>query len=359
MIACGGTGGHITPGMALGNALKEELPDFEIMYIFSDKKITQSFLKSLKDPYVIVREIQIRGLRNIIQVFARTMGTLIKISMLLFKKKIVLVIGFGSATSFVAVFAGFLFLKPCVVLEQNAVMGRANRIASLLVRRIYLTLPLASGAKSVKYCLTGNPMRQTVSGAISLDKESIRRQLGLSPEGLTLLILGGSQGARSLNQFILSHLDRLLKEIPEIQFIHLSGPHFLEELRAAYKKSGAGFYLASFDPDIGRLYRAADVAMSRAGASTISELSYFGIPTFFVPYPFACDDHQKRNADFLYSKGGAVVVSDEDIETDAFFETMKEVLRDREKRKRMSSGMKEALLHQASAEIIRDIKQVI
>lgn len=356
LISCGGTGGHITPGVALGEAIKNEMSEYDVMYVFSGKKIEKMFISDIKENYVIIKEIKFSGikdsLRSIIDFFLGVM----KIVKVFFEKKIYFVVGFGSATSLIAIISGILFFKPYILLEQNTVMGRANRVASLLAKKIYLSFPLKKRNKASKYLVTGNPMRESLIKGKLLESEKEKRISGLDLNRVTLLIIGGSQGALSLNKAMVLYATDLIKEVPNIQFIHVSGSNGYSELSEVYSKSGVPFILKEFADDMPRLYAMSDIALSRSGASTVFELSYFSIPAVLVPYPYAKDMHQNSNADYVAKSGGVMVFEDEDLkDREKFLKIFKELLLNRNKRQLMAKAINNSLPHDAAMSIVKDM----
>ena len=360
LISCGGTGGHITPGIALGEEIGDRLSEYEVIYVFSGKKIEEKFLPGLQQNVLVVREIQIRGMRSFFSAFIRAADGLFRVMRLLFRRKVVLIIGFGSATSLVAICAGLLFCKTFIILEQNAVMGRANRLASLLAKRVYISLPLSRQKTGKKIRVTGNPLRKSIRQGVLLNKGEVRKKYGLKKEGLMLLIIGGSQGALALNRALLINLPILIKEISGLQFIHVSGTYLYDELLEAYTKAGVNFLLKSFADDMASLYAMTDLALARAGSGTLFELSCYGIPGILVPYPHARDDHQRINAEQVRAGGGAEILCEDDLKkTETFLRVVKEICLNDEKRKSMSEASKKSLPHEAAMTICEDIRSYL
>jgi UDP-N-acetylglucosamine--N-acetylmuramyl-(pentapeptide) pyrophosphoryl-undecaprenol N-acetylglucosamine transferase len=148
--------------------------------------------------------------------------------------------------------------------------------------------------------------------------------------------------------------------MPYLQFIHISGPHLYGQLRDAYRRAGTRVFLREFTADMPAVYRAADASVSRAGASTIAELSLIGIPAVLVPFPYAMDDHQRANAEAVAASGGAVVLDDRDIRRPGgFLAAVRTLCEDEKKRRVMAEGMRKALPSGASEAIAEDIRSLI
>ena len=213
------------------------------------------------------------------------------------------VVGMGSYASFAVVEAAVALRVPTLIHEQNAVAGRANRILGTQVQSVAMTFPAAARwfppGRSV---VTGLPVRDGIGQA---DKLWARRELGLSVEAPVLLVLGGSQGARSLNECVSRALDRWLSA--GVQVLHICGKAHYDGAAAGARR---GYVVLPYTERMDLAYAAADVVLCRAGAGTLSELAVCGLPSVLVPYPFAADDHQAANARVFADNGAAEVLSD-------------------------------------------------
>lgn len=214
------------------------------------------------------------------------------------------VVGVGGRASVKAVLAGALIGARTAILEQNAVPGRANRLLAPWVDRVYLQFPEAKSRLPFSRCVhTGSPLRLELSPR---DRRVACASLGLDPDRPTLLVLGGSQGARVLNEGVPASLAH-----GGLQVLHLAGRGNADAVRRAY--NGACATVLEFTDDMATVYSAVDFAVSRAGALAIHELAAFGIPSILVPFARAMDDHQTANAMALARAGAAVVVREHEI----------------------------------------------
>ncbi len=224
-----------------------------------------------------------------------------------------LVVGTGGYVSAPAVLAAALLRVPIVLLEQNAVPGKATRFLSKWADQVCLSFPQSeSMLTGRKVTVTGNPVRPALLGR---DKREARGQLGLDCERLTLLVTGASQGAASLNRAVLKSLSAWQDR--DWTVLHLTGrrEHEAIKQKALPLVKGQKLHYRALDylDDIGVAYTSADLVVSRAGATTIAELTCLGLPALLVPYPFA-EGHQKKNAEAMNEAGAGVVVEDSDIE---------------------------------------------
>jgi len=210
-----------------------------------------------------------------------------------------IVLGVGGYASFPVVLAAWLRGVPSVLLEQNARPGLANRVLGRLARRICTTFAEAqSGFPAGKVVRTGNPVR-TFSVPPAAERQ-----------GFTLLVFGGSQGARRINDAMSAVAGSLQARIPDLRVVHQTGTDDRERLRQAYAEAGVQAEVHSFIDDMGAAYERADLVVCRAGATTVAELTALGKAAILVPYPFAADDHQRANAAVLADHGAGILILD-------------------------------------------------
>lgn len=281
VFAGGGTGGHLFPGIALA----EELPCGSV-----------SFLCTLRE--FDSRRLTVRGLPH------RSVGRWSVRSALrhLRERRADVVVGLGGGGSFPGLAAGMLRGVPVVCLEQNVLPGRVTRLGGRGAQRVYAQwsetrryLPGLNG----RFVWTGSPLRRMKSPG----REESRRRYGLSPARPTVLVLGGSQGAETLNRVMPEAAARVGNRV---QFLHLAGrAERIEAVERAYRSCGAPAAVLAFEEEMEFAYAAADLAVSRAGAMAIAELCRFRIPSLLIPYPDAADDHQAVNARALAARGAA------------------------------------------------------
>jgi UDP-N-acetylglucosamine--N-acetylmuramyl-(pentapeptide) pyrophosphoryl-undecaprenol N-acetylglucosamine transferase len=216
------------------------------------------------------------------------------------------VVGVGGYASVAVVLAAWLRRMPTLLLEQNVVPGAANRLLGRLARRVCVgfaeSTPFFPAGRAVH---TGNPLRAGVLAAASQPRAA-RTRVGL-------LVFGGSQGARHLNQATLDALRLLGPTAATLAITHQTGATDVEEVRAGYASLGLDACVAPFIEDMGAAYAAADLVIARAGAMTCAEVTAIGLPAVLVPYPHAADDHQRRNAEVLVGAGAAELILDPEL----------------------------------------------
>jgi UDP-N-acetylglucosamine--N-acetylmuramyl-(pentapeptide) pyrophosphoryl-undecaprenol N-acetylglucosamine transferase len=234
------------------------------------------------------------------------------------------VAGFGGYISVPAGLAAAARGLPLVLHEQNAVAGLANRLLSRRAVRVATSFP-RTGRLSLppgRTVCTGLPLRP---GLRPLDPADCRSQLGLDPAGFTVLVFGGSQGARALNELFLALLPRLKSERPAWQYIHLAGAAMAPAAARAYADLRLRSFVKDFWEDMPTLYGAADFVIARAGAGTVMELDALGKRALLVPYPQATDDHQAENARYLADRGGALMIRERDMSQERLWAVLKDL----------------------------------
>lgn len=221
------------------------------------------------------------------------------------------VIGLGGYASLAPVVSALVLRIPVVILEQNIIPGKANR---LLSRFADLMLCHGPSPKTPTYCrdarrlhFTGTPLRREL---FSYERDKAAEFFGLSPEKITVLVLGGSQGAAAVNRAVMGCLSELAERQRNIQVIHCTGRDDYLLVKRAYEIAGVEARVFDFLDEMGAAYGMADLAVSRAGATTLAELTAKGIPTVLIPYPYGADNHQHANAMELSRRGAAVVLDE-------------------------------------------------
>jgi len=251
------------------------------------------------------------------------------------------VVGLGGYGMVAAAIAARSLGLPLVALEQNVIPGRAVKIVGYFARQI-----LASFDETARYlpyprklCAVGNPVRK---GLGALDRGEAARRLGLSAELPTLLVLGGSQGAKAINELILALVQRLAQSVEGLQMIHQCGAEDFERIRNFYeeKKPVASFSVKAFYTDMAAVYSSSDFAVARAGATTLAELAAVGLGALLIPYPYATADHQWANALYYARPGGVKVMRQSEATSEKVLDVLKEVFGNPALRRQMSKTMR-------------------
>ncbi len=326
-LAGGGTGGHLFPGLAVAEELRRRDPAAHLLLLCTDRDEAYDAPEELGLERVVIPSIHTgslpRRLAGLLPAFARAMRAVCR-----FRPDAV--VGLGGYGSVAPVLCAALRGIPCVLLEQNVIPGRSNRFLSRFVDEVETqweeSVPHFRARGRVR--VTGNPVREFVQRR---DRAACAAQLGLDSSLPTLLVMGGSQGARPLNTLMLAALPILATAGVRMQAIHLAGPADGERLRAAYEQYGVPAKVFGFLADMPLAYSACDLALTRAGGTSIAELTALGIPAIFVPYPHAMDNHQFHNASVLEQHHAAVVLEQATISPHALAHRLAELLGSRER----------------------------
>lgn len=310
-IAAGGTGGHLFPGISVAEVLREKDPGGEVFFIGSDRGLDKEILEREGLPHEALPVGRIKG-----EGIAARMRTLLDLPKafwgacrLLRQKMPNMVFGIGGYSSGPVILAAFFQGRPRAILEPNAIPGFTNRALARFVDRIFIAFPETGRFfPRKKIRLTGTPVRR------GLTRVGRNRQAALTKTTFTLLVLGGSQGATSLNRAMARCLPALEASGRSFRIFHQTGTRDLDSVREAYKKTRLTHEVNAFIEDMVSAYTEADLAIARAGASTLAELIETGTPSLLVPYPYAADDHQRMNAIELVEEGGAEMILDKDVE---------------------------------------------
>ncbi len=274
---------------------------------------------------------------------------------------------FGGYTAAPLAVAAWLTRIPLVLHEQNARPGVANRVAARWARHVAVAFEAAAaGFPAGKVVVTGNPVRAGFAGAVrAASREAALAHFGLDPGRRTLLVFGGSQGAATLNRAVTGAA--ALWGAPErLQVLHATGTRTAEETRAAWSAAGLdgattprglNVVVQEFIARMDLAYAAADLAVCRAGASTLAELALSGLPAVLVPYPYAADDHQTDNARSVAGSGGAIVVPDPELTAGRLVAAVEPLLDDDTAREGMAAAMRTLGRPDAAADVARLVLQ--
>ena len=307
IIAGGGTGGHLFPGIAIADEFSNRNKDNTVCFIGVGNRFERSVLSETKFSLecITAQGIKGTGLKNQFLSVAKIPKGVCQSAKILHKFKPDLVIGLGGYSSGpVALAAGLMGVKT-VIQEQNLFAGITNRILSLFAHRVYVSFPGTKNLlNSKKILVTGNPVRKEILQAKVSNAQPGQR--------FTVVILGGSQGAHSINKAMINGLN-YLQEKQRLFFIHQTGAADETIVKQAYEKAGIKCRVSSFFKDMGSLYTKADIIICRAGATTVAEITALGKPAIFIPFPFATDNHQVINAQILTNTGAAEMIIEDNL----------------------------------------------
>jgi len=303
VVTTGGTGGHIFPALAVAQALQEEHPGVEVLFVGGDRgpegRLAARAGVAFKG--LPARGILGRGLRSLGSLWWLS-RSFVRCWALYRSFRPQAVLGFGSYAGFVPVMLGAWRKIPTGVHEQNSQPGVTNRILGKRVDRVFLSFPDRKGYfEPGKVLVTGNPVR---SELIAMREQE--RSYAYKPRG-NVLILGGSQGARAINEAVVKGLAGFKTQ--GIELMHQTGEADLAWVTQAYRDSGMDPQnVMAFIDDMASAYSWADLVVCRAGASTLAELTVIGLPSILIPFPYAIHRHQLVNAQHLEDQGGAIVI---------------------------------------------------
>lgn len=243
----------------------------------------------------------------------------------------------GGYASFAPIVAAAMYGIPRLLHEQNAVPGLANRILAKFCPVIAVSYPDSKKFfnKKVGIFLTGNPVRKRIFN--HLDKTSARENLGLKDK-TTVLFFGGSRGASKINKTVAESVQHIIDEL-NVQIIHITGSADYEWIKERTAAKNSEYKVFQFYDDMGLLYKASDLVLCRAGATTVAEITATGNPAIFVPYPYATADHQFQNAKMLEDNGAAVIILDKELTAGNIFNKIKELVMDKAKLEKMSNSV--------------------
>ena len=352
-IACGGTGGHLFPGIAVGDALVAR--GCEVTLLVSPKEVDQTAVKSAYG--MDVESLSMIGLAgNPLKFGCKFIRSTNSCRKLFFKKPPSAVLAMGGFTSLPPVIVGKIMGAKIFLHEANAVPGRAVRMLSSFADEVFVQFPDSlPRVLGVNVRATGLPVRATME---PVPKADARTVLGLVDDLPVLLIMGGSQGAEAINRAVLGSLPYLAKLLPKIQFIHLTGNRNSDPIRLAYEALGLRAVVRPFLTEMEYALGAADLVISRAGASSLAEFSSMELPAILVPYPSAVDDHQRLNARTFVEMGAARCFHQKQLTPSLLIQQLKELFGRPVKLKKMGEAMKQSKSDCATEEVVKRIYEV-
>jgi len=324
LIMAGGTGGHVYP--ALATAIKLIEKNDKVVWLGSVGGMEENIVKNAGIPFygITVKGIRGKGVFNKLLSPVRVAWAVIQALKVVQKIKPDAVLGMGGFASGPGGLAARLLRKPLLIHEQNAVAGMTNRILAKFATTVMTAFPGAFPTE-VKVKQTGNPLRESIIDIYYQPQTDIPND-----RRIKLLVLGGSLGAMGLNTGIPAAMGKIENSLqPEIW--HQTGKNKVEETEAAYRLHGVDAKISAFISDMAEAYQWADFVICRAGALTISELCTVGLGAILVPYPFAVDDHQTKNALSMSKSGAAWLLPQSDLKPDTLAEILKPLLSKRER----------------------------
>jgi UDP-N-acetylglucosamine--N-acetylmuramyl-(pentapeptide) pyrophosphoryl-undecaprenol N-acetylglucosamine transferase len=352
VIAGGGTGGHLYPGIAVARELLSRQPDALISFAGTAKGIEARVVPREGFPLDLIRSAGVKG-KSLVD---RARGaSLVPLGLvdgwrIVSARRPALAIGVGGYSSGPVVLVAALRGVPTMLLEQNAVPGLTNRLLAHVVQAAAVTFDSTQAFFGSKAFVSGNPVRPEFLSAAGPQQESALDDRTFVTQ---VLVFGGSQGAHAINVAMVEAAPQLAAGGPHLRLVHQTGERDVEMVRTAYRQAGLQADVEPFLYDMGRRLGQADVVVCRAGATTLAEITAAGKAAILIPLPTATDDHQRRNAEALAAAGAAEVLLQRDLTGPVLAERLLALGADRERRRRMSAAAR-SLARPDAARVIVD-----
>lgn len=346
LIAGGGTGGHLFPGIALAEEILTRRPGNEVLFVGTEQGLEATVIPREGYPieFIRVNKLKGAGLWRILKALATVPGAILQSMRILHRYQPDVVVGVGGYASGPVVLAAWLMRIPTAIQEQNALPGLTNRILGRFARVVFTAFDEAAGFfPRHKAQKLGNPIRRALLDNFLRSK--------VSQERCTVLVFGGSQGAHTLNMRMLEAMPHMADLRDQFCVVHQTGPADLEAVRRGYQASSIRAEVHDFIHDMSPAYARAEFAVCRAGASTLAELSVCKKPAILVPYPYAADNHQEVNARALVAAGAAVMIREPELTGERLAEEIRALMGNREALARMARASGRLGLPEAAREI--------
>lgn len=347
MIAGGGTGGHLFPGIAVAEAFMAQNPRNRVVFVSTGNALERAVLsrKGFALERISVEGIKRRGTVRQIRALARLPLAIWQALRLIGRFRPHILLGVGSYAAGPAAVAAWLRGVPIVLHEQNILPGLTNRLTGRMADRIYVSFDQTRGRFSpAKTVVTGNPVRREILRC-ALPAPDPKRPF-------TVAVIGGSQGAHPINRAVADALPHLSRQ--GLAFVHQTGAADRDEMRQAYQDHGISARVGAFFNDMAAVYRQADLVVCRAGATTVAEVTAVGKAVIFIPYPFAADNHQEFNARSLADAGAAEMILEKTLTGARLAERIKRYAAAPDRLAAMAGRCRDLGRPQAAAAIVAD-----
>jgi UDP-N-acetylglucosamine--N-acetylmuramyl-(pentapeptide) pyrophosphoryl-undecaprenol N-acetylglucosamine transferase len=355
LIACGGTGGHLFPGIAVAEALRAR--DHEVLMLISEKKVDAE--ASAKYPHLRFETMPAVAKPptlspRMLPFLWKTWRSISHCKTLLRDFRADAVLGMGGFTSLPPVAAGHKLGLKTFIHDSNARPGRANVLTSRFCSQVFLGLDAAKGFFPQRETVTtGTPVRPEIISLPSRDEAA--KVFGLDPEKITILVTGGSQGARRLNELSAEAAGQLP---PDTQVLHIAGALDFERV-SQIAHGRENHKVLGFCDQMPAAYAVADLVIARAGASSLNEIAMCGLPSILVPYPYAADDHQTPNAEVFAAAGAAELIQERDLDAEKLASLATSILRDLPTRERMAKAARALAIPDAAGRVCAAIEATL
>lgn len=349
LITGGGTGGHLFPAVATAQQFQRQFPGTEVLFVGTRRKVDTGSLERYGFNSESIRCYGLKGKNpvDLLKAVAVLPFSYYQALKIIKRFQPDILMGVGGYVTGPVVAAGKNLGIPVLIHEQNSVPGLANRKLGRIANRICLSLP-GSGTQfpEKKITYTGNPVRANIlklAGMTNVPRQSKK----------TLLILGGSQGARAVNTIVTKALSTFGEEmLSTMRVIHQTGDRDVDLVRETYRKIGIEAEVESFFTSMEKIYSEADLLVSRAGATTLSEIAVLGKPAILIPYPYAADNHQEKNGEYYVAGGGALQYREKEVVPKKLGKKIEELFADERTRAKMGAAMRKLAFPDAAEKIV-------
>lgn len=359
IISGGGTGGHIFPAVSIANAIKELYPEAEILFVgalgrMEMQRVPAAGYKIIGLP---ICGFDRKNLLNNIKVLFKIWKSQRMAKNIIKDFKPMAAVGVGGYASGPLLNQAAKMGIPCLIQEQNSYAGVTNKLLAKKAERICVAYDgMEKFFPAEKIIKTGNPVRQSLLSS-TIEKDEAVKSFGLDPEKKTILLVGGSLGARTINDSVMQHLD--LVENTDVQFILQTGKYYHAQITDTLKgRQPKNLVVTDFISDMAAAYKAADLVISRAGASSISEFCLIGKPVILVPSPNVAEDHQTKNAMALVEKQAAIYVKDADAPATLLKQAI-ELVNDDKKLQNLSANILTLALPDSATIIAKEVIKIM
>jgi len=354
-LAGGGTGGHLMPGVATAAAVRERIPDAEILFFGTqgdlEKQIVSQYNFPLRQIHTMKRG---GGLKALPKLLLSSLRSLIEAYFAVRRFRPDIIVGLGGFGCVFPALAGAVRGIPFILLEQNVLPGFSTRWLSRLAAEVDCQWAESEAhlSKRAVVRVTGNPVRKEI---IEKSRHPDYARFGFSAEKKTLLVTGGSQGALRVNELIVECLPFFEKEKHRLQVLHCTGKVSYDFVRKAYERYSITRHVCEYLDDMAAAYAVTDLAVSRAGGTTIAELTCTGIPSVLIPLPTAADDHQRLNGEALAARGAAVCLVQAELTGEKLWSVIRDILFDEERLARIKQAAADAGVPEAADVVLQRI----
>lgn len=330
IIAGGGTGGHLFPGIAIAEEFMKRDRSSQVIFVGTKNGIEKDVLPGEGFTLETIMIEGVKGKNILKKIFALLKMPLgiIQSLFILVEYRPDIVIGVGGYASFPAVLSSSLLGIPNIIHEQNRIPGLANKILARIAKKVAVTFKESLNYFSKdKTEITGNPVRKRLINGFKKEVEDDDR--------FTIFVFGGSQGASSINLSMIESLE-FISKLKEVHIIHQTGGQDFDMVKEGYEKNGVSADVYPFIKDMAECYARSNLVICRSGATAIAELTACGKPSILIPYPFAANNHQEINARVLEEKGAAEVLLDRDVNGKSLADRILAFINDKEKTREMA-----------------------